>query len=302
MAGVIKGPFDEDGVLDTDEIRPILRSDEPVIVSTPPVVSVVTLDSVVSGVVFELDVALTASYAGTGTRWSNLTASPADGSLQTDYDFVAISAAGMPTFVETSSRASSYFEFGNNTAMVIETSTNTDFIRTLHSNFSEKLWMMYVFQYTSTVWEVVRPYFSTRGLSGAERPGISMQTQTQRPRLQISTSTVNNNALPVTNAAVGTTGIHAMTWVKFNKAEAVSSLDLYYNSRTLTSSIPIGTLGTTTTSCFGLAHIGATADRDYFATSNMRLMHISMGIGHVSAPQVSAIFDVLEARHGRIYT
>ena len=75
-----------------------------------------TLDQIESSVVFELDAGNTDSYPGTGEEWLNVTASPADGELQTAYDFEfgfnqTPGDVNEPTWV--SSGLQSYMEFNN---------------------------------------------------------------------------------------------------------------------------------------------------------------------------------------------
>jgi len=73
------------------------------------------LSAVISGVVFDLDATIEASYAGTGQTWANLVPSPADGSAQSDYDFYRGTGSGSstddPTFTGTANDPAAYWAY-----------------------------------------------------------------------------------------------------------------------------------------------------------------------------------------------
>jgi hypothetical protein len=304
MAGVIKGPFDEDGVLDTDEIRPILRSDEPVIVSAPPVVSIATLADATSTVVFELDVALTASYDGSGDTWSNVITSPADGETQDRYDFIAVSAGGIPNFVETSSRASAYFEFdaGRDKGFVINTCANTTFTNDLHRGqfgSHENWWCLTIFRRSDATWANADTYFATRGnTASSEGPGVQFMINSQEKYALRQRTSAGSNGVVTTSAFTGVE-LSAYNGVIWNRIQATSSLHIWRNSRTYTST---NNFAAQPSAAWGTATIGMTPDRDYGAAAEDRLVHLSFGTGLLTDAEVSNMWDILEARHGRIYT
>ena len=75
-----------------------------------------SLSDVVDSAVFDIDATQSASYGGTGTTWSNLVASPADGAAQSAYDFQlgdGADSSTYPTFTGTVGDAAAYFMFGS---------------------------------------------------------------------------------------------------------------------------------------------------------------------------------------------
>jgi hypothetical protein len=67
------------------------------------------MGNIVSSCVFDLDATLSASYIGTGANLENAEQSPADGELQSEYDFGT--GAGAPTFIGTHGSKNAYFSF-----------------------------------------------------------------------------------------------------------------------------------------------------------------------------------------------
>jgi hypothetical protein len=83
--------------------------------SAPAITRNSPLSDVVSGVVFDLDATITASYDGTSQVWENLVVTPADGSAQAAYDFNRglnnSASTDDPTFNGTAGDPAAYWSF-----------------------------------------------------------------------------------------------------------------------------------------------------------------------------------------------
>lgn len=121
--------------------------------------------------VFMLDAAVSASYSGAGQTWANLTASPADGSSQSDYDFYlgASSAAegSDPTFVGTAGTDVCYFSCGEAPAAnkyFTKAAANTTFLNGLHkagAKYTIEIWLL-----PNARMAGIRPAFDSGGSDG----------------------------------------------------------------------------------------------------------------------------------------
>jgi len=84
----------------------------------------------ISGVqaLFDVDATLSSSYSGSGTTWSNLIASPDDGSAQSAYNFTA---TGSPTFTGSAGDSAAYWALGGSNYFALSGS-NTAALNNLH--------------------------------------------------------------------------------------------------------------------------------------------------------------------------
>ena len=92
------------------------------------------MGDVVSSAVFDLDARISDSYGGTGTTWTNIEPTPADGEAQSDYDMTLVSM----TFNGTVGDAAANFEStGTGYAQV---ASNTTFLENMHKTTGGNAW------------------------------------------------------------------------------------------------------------------------------------------------------------------
>ena len=123
----------------TDQAISVSVTDVPEVSRSDP------LSALLASTIYDLDATLAASYGGSGQTWSNLIASPADGALQTDYDytlgFSASPSTDDPTFTGTADDANAHFSFDGGDRMVF-TNGLPDFFKKFHRTDTAQDWTM----------------------------------------------------------------------------------------------------------------------------------------------------------------
>ncbi len=102
-----------------------------------------TLQSIIPSAVMDLDATISSSYSGSGQTWSNLIAAPADGQIQTAYDFMLGSTSGVegadPAFTGTPGDPAAYFAAAVGDFFTIKNG-NTPFIKGMHKTTGGNVW------------------------------------------------------------------------------------------------------------------------------------------------------------------
>ncbi|HEY1021179.1 MAG TPA: hypothetical protein VGE06_02645, partial [Flavisolibacter sp.] len=133
-----------------------------------------SLKGVVASCVFDLDATKAASYPGTGQVWKNIVPAPADGAIQSAYDFTFGLTGGASTddaaFTGSAGSASAYFSLDGGDLFRIP--AMTAFLKNLQKTTgSSDWWWGFAFQYASN--GSSQTFFGTR--TSASTVGISLQ-------------------------------------------------------------------------------------------------------------------------------
>jgi hypothetical protein len=262
-----------------------------------------TLDAFVASTCGELDATLSASYGGSGQTWASVTASPADGASQTDYDFflgeTGTATSDDPTFTGSAGDSGAYFLMDGGDHFLQK--TNTTLINRLQADNGQDWWMVFAFHWPSTATSTNPILYATGGLPaetgieifiGSSGNGPAIRTRLNHNRG--STRTVNNfngagYFVPGNDYLIGFTfdsGADTITHFR-NLATPETSGDI--NSDT-------GTANSTYNASLGRRGGGGNN-----LSNNFRVYHASFGNGLLTSGQFSNIKNVLESRHGRTY-
>lgn len=258
------------------------------------------LDSVESSTVFDLDATIAASYTS-GQTWSNLTASPADGSAQTDYDFYlgATSSATTddPTFTGSAGSQSAYWALDGGDWWTLKSGVNTTFLKNLHKTTGgQDFWIAIAWQ-TPAADSAQDGLFATSSSTASASHGIGfLQTASETMRVRQT----NGTSAPTKDSSVTLTG----------SADHIIVLSLSHGSNqvrfwadTTTKEELTYTLGTETTDADGVAAIAANSTAGAGKpASGTRIYSVAMGNSYIDNTAAAAIISHLETRHGRDYT
>jgi len=249
-----------------------------------------SLSDVVSSCVFDLDATQSGSYSGSGQTWANLCTVPADGELQTAYDWVrGVNGSGGtddPTFNGTAGTAGAYWSLDGGDWFT-NLNTTTPFIRSIHKTSGD---------YNFTIVMCVR--FPTSGFGSFW--GTAQTTGSQGVHLFVSgTSAIIqhlNGATFANTTRTVTTGVDcffAISW-NFTTPSGKSA----YNARTF-SSFTLNRNTTTTNSDSNL-YIGRTNGANIMPNTT-RIKAISVFNTMLSDGELGSVCDAYNARHGVTY-
>lgn len=254
------------------------------------------LDTVLTSVCCDLDATVAGSYNGSGQLWKNLTASPADGASQSDYDFHlgadATASTDDPTFTGAAGDMAAYWSFDGGDFFELAGS-NTSFLESLHKTTGgTDFWMAVAFQNgASTSYNIFTqadtPFTDAGfkfGANGAER--INLQQEAG------GAGTFKNSTGSFTD------GADTLLIVSYD--ESVDQVSFWINSATAETVSYIFDTGTAAAT--SVARIGAAGDGGGKFPNNTRLYHFSMGNEFLDNTKAAALITHLEARHGRDYT
>ena len=254
------------------------------------------LDGVLPSTVFDLDATIAASYGGSGTTWSNLVASPADGAAKTDYDFYTgdgATSSTYPTFNGTAGNAAAYWSTDGGDYFNLKSGTNTAFLNGLHKTTGgSDFWLALTFSADSPA--TSQTFFGT-GNTGttADSVGIrysSSNTIDFRQRAGTSISIVSSaniianlstNILIVSHSHSGN---QTRFWINTPVADEKSHVFV-----------------SAANNATNRAQIFARGDGAGFMDANTRLYSFAMGNEYLDDNKTAIIIAHLNARHGRTY-
>jgi len=248
--------------------------------------------SVVSSAVFDLDATMINSYGGTGQTWSNLIATPADGSSQTAYDFYlgATSSATTddPTFNGTAGTSSAYFSVDGGDLFTLKSGTNTTFFNNIHKTTGGSAgWMALALNVTDG--GAIR-IMGTK--SAANTNGLLMSLSSS----ELITITQGNGTADVGASFTGPTGtlpIGNPAVVIVSWSAGGTTMKRWMNNRS--SANGTATWGTTTTNPTAVMSIARSL------TTGSLIYAASMGNALLTDADAAKIFEVYNYRHNRNY-
>lgn len=255
------------------------------------------LSAVLASAVFDLDATKSASYPGSGTTWSNLVTAPADGSAQTDYDFLfgdGSTSTSYPTFTGSAGDAAAYLLFDGADFLKLLSGTNPTFLADLHKTAGSAFWIAATGRHASTA---SAGLFSTKN---GNVPGIDvLPLNSANTRFSYRQRGASEAGLyPTTQEAAGADYI-----VIWTHDPATNKSRIYYDVATAAETAHTFV---DTTSAATLAHIGALgstgATPSLALPSGWRIYSMAMGNEYLDNTKAAAIIAVLEARHARDYT
>lgn len=253
------------------------------------------LSSVISSCVMDLDATLSASYPGSGETWSNLIASPADGSAQTDNDFY-LGADGTadganPTFNGSANDPAAYWSFDGGDYFSLKTGANTTFINALHKTTGGTAWtMVAAYRQSGTA----AAFFGTADSSVAK--GI--------PGVYVSGS----DLIIVQFGDSGTTFESGLTdqmtdgndYLIIASYNGSDTYNYWLNSATSSDSDD-ASYSATSDNAAGIMRIGR-ANTSTHMPNGSRLYHFSLYNEFIDNTKAGNIISALETRHSRNYT
>jgi hypothetical protein len=266
----------------------------------PPLPSTPYLDSVLASASGDLDATFAASYSGSGQTWSNLIASPADSSAQTDYDMF-LGATGTatsddPTFTGTPDTSSAYFLMDGGDHFTMK--TNPTLVDQLQADNGQSWWLAVAFQYQGTAQNTI--LFSTGGLPAEQGMEVFVGDVGNGPAIRTrlnhnrnATRTVNN----FNTAGYYTAGSDYLVVISYD--HTTDTIRLWKNGTGETSAdinSDTGTLPATSE-----YEIGKRVGGSNNLPNGTRIYHQSFGNAFLSDGDEAAIRAHLETRHGRTY-
>lgn len=256
------------------------------------------LDGLLSSVVVDLDATVSASYPGTGQTWSNLTASPADGSAQTAYDFylgdTSSAAADDPTFNGTAGSSSAYWSFDGGDLFALKSGANTAFLNSLHKTTGGgPSWIAWAF----------------RPIDGASTYGMFNNCVSGGNGVRVEVSAAETPSIGILGDSTGqvtaanlgsvTPGTDYLCIVTLDPATNVAK----YWKNTVSGTGVTPSYPAATTNADEIARIGARFSNTTGKAPNGTILYsFAMGNEYLDDTKAAAIFAHMEARHARDYT
>lgn len=245
----------------------------------------------------DVDATQTGSYPGSGTTWSNLVVTPADGSSQTNNDFTM---NGTPTF--TNSGSTAYFLLnGSNSFKTLNTFSNQLTLYNAHKTTS-KWWMAFTGQLASVT--------TTQALHGSANTGTDkgveflLQNNGKLTFFQATGASTTNTVLIASGAGLLATATNYVLIISIDMTGTTNNVRYWLNNRTKTqTSYTPTSLATNAGVSFyslGAATTGTTTISAFLA-NNTRLYGFSYGNDFIDNTDAGKIFDVYNARTGRTY-
>jgi hypothetical protein len=237
---------------------------------------------------FDLDATLSTSYSGAGANWANLIAAPDDGSGQSAYDFTLKVS---PAFTGSAGDAAAYWAMGGSNYFEIA-GGNTAMLGNIHKTAGGAPATMIIALRTPS--SIAAANLLGTEASGGGGTGWSM-------RLQAATSLRNVHIVSGSGFNTGyTTAFSAGT--DYLAAIAVDftggTVKFAVNARAFTGATL--THGTTTAAASHAFQIGA-ADTLAIVAGGTRIYGAYGFNKLLTDGQLSAVVDVLNSRHGRVY-
>lgn len=255
----------------------------------------VSLQAIAASCVFDLDATMEASYGGSGTTWSNLVATPADGSAQTAYNFTfgdGANSATYPTFNGTAGDSAAYFSFDGGDYFTCA-ETITAFTENVSKTTGGQPFTA-VMCYQVFDSGVDQTILANGGNSAGSEIGYRFgqnRAGTTRAFLRFAGASSATNALLPNSTADPSVGDNV----------------LQYCAKDATTNYKLGIAGgevTGTTVAGGTSYanwiIGARPD-GFPVSSGFRIYSIAVFNEVLDADQLAAVKAALGARHGRTY-
>lgn len=255
------------------------------------------LDGVLDSVVFDLDATIADSYGGSGVTWANLTATPADGSAQTAYDFFrgdGSSGTTYPTFNGSAGDPAAYWSFDGNDYFKLKSGINTAFLNNLHKTTGGA-----DFWYALTMGAVDFsggnvPLFGTRSTVNNASHGIGYEVQTSE---NIRLAQSNGSAGSLLNlASIAISGDHLLI---VSYSHSTNQTKFWMDSATALTNAQ--TFVTSISNPGQAAVIGAYPAASAFLTNGTKIYSAAMGNEYLDDTKAAALIAHLNVRHGRTY-
>lgn len=255
-----------------------------------------SMKGLVSSSVYDIDATQAASYGGTGQTLSNLVASPADGALQTAYNFYLgannTATTDDPTFTGSAGDSAAYFaldggDYFSNAAAI------SSFMKSINKTTGgSSHWLAFAFRFAQN--DLTQVIFSTT-------------TSTAIPGILISSSGTENiqyaqrgDTASVSSAAPVSTLVNGSDYVAiFSVEPSTNTIRRWVNTVTKTQSTL--TFNTCVTDGLGIS-IGAETDAGNKMASGTRWYGWSAGNAFIDDAEAALIFGEYERRHARDYT
>lgn len=254
------------------------------------------LSDVLGSVVFDLDATIADSYPGSGQTWMNLTQSPADGSLQTDYDFQTgdgVTSTTYPTFIGTPGDPAAYWELDGGD-WFSRTANINGFIRSaVRSDLTGGYWIAFAFR---TVTTNTRALFATKTSPTSSSVGVSVYTQGSLRTIHHG----QGNGPSASNISSGVNLTSGADNVIIFSRDRDNNLDYWWINTPTGISVAHSYVNY-------VVDQPATTDLFAFGTSATQLSSgdrvYSMAGGNelLDDTKAAAIISTLEARHNRVY-
>lgn len=252
---------------------------------------------------FHLDATDAASTDGTSQTWSNLIASPADGSGQTVFDFYRGSNASAttddPTFNGSAGDPGAYWALdGGDYFQCLSAATSSGFISTAHRT-GAAYWFAVAAQFpTLSAGHVLFGNISGGGSSGTDR-GICIDLQSAGWRFTTRYGSTSAERVRALSSITPTASTDTLLIISYSQASG--SLRLWQNNRTKTSISHV--VGANTTDASGVMRLGddVSGGGGQILPNNTRIYAFAGGNSYIDDTEAGIIFDFFNAKHGRTY-
>lgn len=255
-----------------------------------------TLRGIIPSCVCDLDATRQVSYGGSGQNWANMVASPSDGSSRSAYNFVlgdtSAVAGNDPTFTGGVGSPSAYFALDGGDRFLLS-GNNTTFIKNMpKSTGGTSFWFTLAFRYASPPSGAA--LYSCKSTSTTQ--GITLVTTSDR--LQFSQyGDTGSSATVAGSGPLLVNGTHYLVIV--SRQAGGTATRFWVNSR---SKLDLAhSYNACVTDSTGKFSIGASPGGGSALGSGTRIYGFGMGNGFLDDAAAAKIFDLYNARHGRVY-
>ncbi|MGZ9107256.1 MAG: hypothetical protein ACXW4B_00340 [Micavibrio sp.] len=253
------------------------------------------LSAILASPCFELDATLLNSYAGTGQVWSNVIAAPADGAATADYDFYRgadeTATAADPTFNGVAGTGAAYWSFDGGDAF--KRAGPQGLPETLHKTGVSDFTVICAFRFQQNNLE--QRFFATQN-SGGLTAGIAFGVNASE-RIILRQRGDSAAISAVLNDTILTSGTDYLCIASHSRA--TNTTRFWLNSRNKSEMAHSFNPGAGDASPLTIgARPTISAE---FAAPGTRLYTLGLLNSFIDDPEAALIFDLLNARHGRIY-
>ncbi len=253
-----------------------------------------SLASILPSACFDLDATLVESYAGSAQIWSNFVANPADGAVATAYDYYrgnnATAHSDDPAFTGSAGQKDAYWLLDGGDAF--KQVASTTLLANLHKADGGNFTVIAAFQYQPSAAE--QRLFSTQA-NGSTGHGFTVGINATK-KLMLRQKGDSGTSLSSLNAV---TMVNADYLCIVSHDRTANNTRYWINSRT-GSNVAHTFLTATGTALTPAIGARASFDLDFLA-ANTRVYSLGFLNAAIDDTSAGLIYNLLNARHGRIY-
>lgn len=261
------------------------------------------LDGALSSVVCDLDATIAASYGGSGTTWSNLIASPADGALRGAYDFHlgdGVTSTTYPTFNGAAGSMGAYWSADGGDYFKLKTLVGSLPEKWHRTSGGSPFWVAMTFRTPPGIFTGTRSFWGNAA-SSSNRGMLSYAVSADTISLVSANGSLAPSLNNLSGALVGATSYIYI--LSADPAQGASNVRVWVNN--MTASFFSHNFGASAVNSTDNFYIWATKSGATEASLPMEsgafLYSFAMGNEFLDNAKATAIITHMNARHGRSY-